>query len=81
MKNKAEKFIVVDQRKSPDNRVFYVCAPAGYYREENGNIKKDQSPSPEWSLDANKVYVFSSHRSAARTANKCISAEIKERNW
>lgn len=72
------KFIISDYRKG--TRVtWYVCAPPGYYRKANGTLAKDGcfQGGPEWSTTREHALEFHSHRSAARVANKCVSATIK----
>jgi len=73
-----QPYIIVDSRELP---LRYVCAPpgwtwtfAGLEREPAGY----RSPSPEWTIHANRAYVFRSHRAAARVANICGQVEIRK---
>lgn len=54
---------------------WFIVAPSGFYRAASGEIMRDGTPSPEWG-DRDKVYLFSSHRAAAREANKCHKTTI-----
>jgi hypothetical protein len=67
-------FIV--QSKS-EGRYDTVVAPTGYYRERDGRIVRDGTPSPEMGL-IQHAYHFPSHRSAARVASKLAYPIIRE---
>lgn len=53
--------------------IWYIAAPAGWMRTQDGTCKRDHTTnpfksSPEITENRNHAYLFASHRSAARQA-------------
>jgi len=54
-----------------------VVAPSGYYRNRDGRIERDGTPSPEMG-PIQHAYHFATHRAAARVGSKLATPIIRE---
>lgn len=73
------RFIVIEYRRDLKQQ-WYVAARPGYCRKTNGTYSRSGSfkGGPEWTTNPNHAFKFNSHRSAARVATKCPSANIQK---
>jgi hypothetical protein len=71
-------YIIVS--KHANYKTMAVVAPTGYCRTQDGDIKRDGTPSPEMG-PIELAHKFISHRSAARTAGCLSDPIIKEVNY
>lgn len=73
------RYIISEARKDM-GRTYYVVAPPGYMRKQDGSIVKDGTSftksGPEWSEDRSKAFEFKTLRYAMIVSGKCQSSKV-----